>query len=921
VKNPKKDEIKGDFMKKITLLSVLALLLTGFIWTVGAMEPPENLTAIAGDSVVYLNWEEPTIVGPGEWIHWDSGENHDSIGTNAAAEFKVAQRFSPTDLQDLGVGGQQLTQVRFYPNEMNCTYTINVWVGGSATQPGTLVVDQAVATFENDAFNEVTLTNPVTIDDTQELWIGYSVDTQAGFPAGCDAGPALDGYGNMMYFGNAWDTLLGIAPTLDYNWNIAGYVVGDGDRSGQVIELAQAINQEQPVYDLIDQELALGGNTSGGSANNNRTRDPIGYNVYRDNEMINDDPVLLTEYADYDVENEVTYSYFVTALYDEGESNPSNTVEATPQGQVVILPPPMNLTASLQGSEDVLLNWDTPEFGDWIQWDDGINAGNAIGTGEAAQFKVAQRFGPTDLQALGVGGRHLTEVRFFPAEPNCVYTINVWTGGSSTQPGTLQTEQAVPNPVINEWNTVVLDEPVYIDSTQELWFGYDVDTQTGYPAGCDAGPAIDGFGNMMYLNNSWDTLLGIAPTLNYNWNIAGFAGYSSGRGELVEIAKRSDYVPSQDNYMARVDGELRLHTFADTTPAPQDTRTSRMLDGYRVYRNDVMLADVMDPETTTYLDEGLDSGVFVYYVTALYGDEESEASNSVTVNTQVSTVLHDDFENHPDFALQFPPWTLIDLDQSPTFGFTNVTFPNEESPMAYIIFNPSETTPPMDLEAHSGDKMAASFAATAGPNNDWMITPQLQLGENSTLTFWARSYTATYGLERMKVGVSTTSMLPTTFTIISEGDYVEVPTAWTEYTFDLSDWDNQNVWLAVSCASDDAFVFFVDDFHVQSVLEVSADDPTVTPQFTSLKGNYPNPFNPETTISFALDQTGHVSLDIFNIKGQKIATVVDGTMEAGNHNVVWNGKTDNNREAGSGVYFYRMKSGKYSSTKKMIMMK
>jgi len=195
-------------MKKITLLSVLALLLTGFIWTVGAMEPPENLTAIAGDSVVYLNWEEPTIVGPGEWIHWDSGENHDSIGTNAAAEFKVAQRFSPTDLQDLGVGGQQLTQVRFYPNEMNCTYTINVWVGGSATQPGTLVVDQAVATFENDAFNEVTLTNPVTIDDTQELWIGYSVDTQAGFPAGCDAGPALDGYGNMMYFGNAWDTLI-----------------------------------------------------------------------------------------------------------------------------------------------------------------------------------------------------------------------------------------------------------------------------------------------------------------------------------------------------------------------------------------------------------------------------------------------------------------------------------------------------------------------------------------------------------------------------------------------------------------------------------------------------------------------------------------------------------------------------------------
>jgi hypothetical protein len=644
-----------------------------------------------------------------------------------------------------------------------------------------------------------------------------------------------------------------------------------------------------------------------------------GYNIYRDNSMINTELVIDTEYTDTDVVNGVTYEYYVTAVYDEGESDASNTAAATPEDEEepVILPP-TNLTANLVGADSVILNWEAPEFGDWIYWDTGENAGNSIGTGDAAQFKVAQRFSPDNLQDLGVGGSYLTEVRFFPREVDSNYAINVWTGGTATQPGALVVEQPVPNPVIDSWNTIVLDSPVFIDDTQELWFGYDVDTQTGFPAGCDEGPAIDGYGNMMYLNGQWDTLLGIAPTLNYNWNVHGFAAYSASRETIPLVqAQRSDYVPAAQQYTS---GSFSLNRDNIGITAPQRLNGRTGLTGYRVYRND-MIAGETDADATTYLDEGLEPDVYEYYVTALYDDEESEPSNSVVVNTQVSTVLFDDFEDYDDFALQFPPWTLMDLDQSPTYGITDVTFPNEESPMAYIIFNPSETTPPLDIEAYSGDKMAASFAATAGPNNDWMITPQLNLGDNSTLSFWARSYTSAYGLERMRVGVSATSMAPATFTMVTEEPYAEVPTDWTQYTFDLSEWDNQNIWIAINCVSDDAFILFVDDFHVQSVVDVNVDDPIAEPMLTSLNGNYPNPFNPETTISFTLQQSGHVSLEIYNIRGQKVATVVDGNFEAGNHNVVWNGKTDQNRVAGSGIYFYRMKSGDYSSTRKMIMMK
>ncbi len=104
-------------------------------------------------------------------------------------------------------------------------------------------------------------------------------------------------------------------------------------------------------------------------------------------------------------------------------------------------------------------------------------------------------------------------------------------------------------------------------------------------------------------------------------------------------------------------------------------------------------------------------------------------------------------------------------------------------------------------------------------------------------------------------------------------------------------------------------------------LPTSADDP-VTPATTpALHGNFPNPFNPETTISFDLPKAGEVSLCIYNVKGQLVKTLVSGQESAGNHQVTWNGMDDNNRPVSSGLYYYKMTAGKYSSTKKMIMMK
>jgi len=95
----------------------------------------------------------------------------------------------------------------------------------------------------------------------------------------------------------------------------------------------------------------------------------------------------------------------------------------------------------------------------------------------------------------------------------------------------------------------------------------------------------------------------------------------------------------------------------------------------------------------------------------------------------------------------------------------------------------------------------------------------------------------------------------------------------------------------------------------------------IIPQMNVLNQNYPNPFNPETSISFDIKEAGKVSLDIYNVKGQKVKTLLNDHREAGTHNIVWNGTDDNNRSVSSGIYFYKMKNGKFSSTKKMILMK
>jgi hypothetical protein len=111
---------------------------------------------------------------------------------------------------------------------------------------------------------------------------------------------------------------------------------------------------------------------------------------------------------------------------------------------------------------------------------------------------------------------------------------------------------------------------------------------------------------------------------------------------------------------------------------------------------------------------------------------------------------------------------------------------------------------------------------------------------------------------------------------------------------------------------------------VEMTLSISADaddGDTPLPTRFDLEQNFPNPFNPATTIRFSLARLGEVSLEIFNILGQPVAAPVEGTLPAGEHDVIWDGRNRNGEPVASGIYIYRLRADDETMTRTMALIK
>lgn len=105
------------------------------------------------------------------------------------------------------------------------------------------------------------------------------------------------------------------------------------------------------------------------------------------------------------------------------------------------------------------------------------------------------------------------------------------------------------------------------------------------------------------------------------------------------------------------------------------------------------------------------------------------------------------------------------------------------------------------------------------------------------------------------------------------------------------------------------------------IIDWKTGDLITTPGKFTLYQNYPNPFNPTTTIAFDLPEDSYVELVIYNVIGQKVATLLNRDFPAGSHKVIWDGNNDKNQPVSSGFYLYRVKLGQFSAIKKLILIR
>ena len=122
--------------------------------------------------------------------------------------------------------------------------------------------------------------------------------------------------------------------------------------------------------------------------------------------------------------------------------------------------------------------------------------------------------------------------------------------------------------------------------------------------------------------------------------------------------------------------------------------------------------------------------------------------------------------------------------------------------------------------------------------------------------------------------------------------------------------------VANNCEFSNAHRPYLDD-----LMGVSVFENNIPEENNILVSNYPNPFNPDTNIAYSIKEACKITLEVYNIKGQLVKTLIDEVKEAGDYSISWNGKDNTGKITASGVYVYKMNAGKYSSTKKMILMK
>lgn len=241
-----------------------------------------------------------------------------------------------------------------------------------------------------------------------------------------------------------------------------------------------------------------------------------------------------------------------------------------------------------------------------------------------------------------------------------------------------------------------------------------------------------------------------------------------------------------------------------------------------------------------------------------------------SANGQTTILFEDNFDSYEDFIYEnVGDWVIVNKNSSGTYGFSGLTYPNAGGSHAFIVFNSTAingyvASGSSDWTSFSGEKAMVSVSDDNGPNDSWLISPLITLGDEQNLvSFMSKAGDNDYKDEKFNVYVSYGSTNPDAFYLIAS-ETLTLGMDWKLYGYSLAGYENENVRIAIQCVSDDQFGFFVDNFSVKGVLTASIDE-YITSQFKI----YPNPATSMLTINNGSDLAIN-EVEIVNTLGEVV---------------------------------------------------
>ncbi|MFA5620764.1 MAG: carboxypeptidase regulatory-like domain-containing protein [Weeksellaceae bacterium] len=569
----------------------------------------------------------------------------------------------------------------------------------------------------------------------------------------------------------------------------------------------------------------------------------------------------LEAFADKQYQLEAVHPLYVTETVEFTSEDEAYTLN--PIVMELALHKPGNVIA-VNNNEVGDVTWNEPVgyFNEtMLGWGSFLTAGDAWGNG-GDPFIAGIRFETSDLQSQLTEGAELTHVKVYFAN-HAEAVIKVFEGNNAaelihSQPVSIVTEDWY----VIELNQPLLIDP---EKELWIGVEFLAGQYGAYPIGLDDGPNAPGYkGSMKYENGVWTqmsltnknwNIYGIANHIQ-EANPAGYKVYRSPApyNDWTELTTApitetnySDttlsvaapgmykygvtaYYGENLNSEMAISNEIDHGVYFDFTLA-LDPDIGSAEGAYISIWNDSSYAEAFMPASNSVVLPQLTQGNYNLrveldnYEIIELSDVLVEANSSITIplnllrvqpsnltaavtgnSAQLDWTLHaaftEKFEKYADFERQnIGNYILKDLDGLETYTYVNFTWPDAGIPMSFMIFNPHATTPPVNMDVHSGRRFISALAGPDGANNDWLIIP----AGSGVFSFYAKSLVGSMP-EKMRVLYSDSGSEVSDFTAF--GSEITVPDAWTDYSFDAPEGTQ---FVAINFVSNDSYILKIDD--------------------------------------------------------------------------------------------------------------